>query len=189
MADAHLEHMRQRALDNRQLAERLITGMSVAQLGWNPAPRSWSPIEVLEHLNNAAEKYQRLIQGCIERSREHKLHDAGDFRPGWFQGWLIKQLEPKPKSRALPAPSAFRPVAGSQVDPRIRDRFFELSDSLCGLLGDAEGVSLSRVRFPSPISPLVRFNLGESFWLLVAHEHRHLLQIQRICSHPQYPRS
>lgn len=188
MANAHLEDMRQRSLHNRSLADGLIGNMSVEQLGWSPAPKSWSPVEVLDHMNNAAEKYHVLVRRTIERSRERGLQDSASFRPGWLQRWFVNQIEPKANTRPLPAPGAFRPIVRQSVDTHIRDRFFELCNSLQELLSEADGVALTKLRFASPVSPLLRFNLGEAFWLLVAHEHRHLLQIQRLCANPQYPR-
>ena len=189
MANQHLVEMRQRAWTNRAVADKLVANMSVGQLGWSPAPKSWSPIEVLEHLNGAAEKYHGLIHDALVRSRERGLQDDRSFRAGWLQRWFINQIEPKPQMRKLSAPSAYRPARGLPVDARSRDRFFELCDSLQELLGEAEGASISGVRFGSPVTPLLRLNVGEALWMLVAHEHRHLLQIQRICAHPKYPNS
>ena len=189
MANAHLADIRQRALNNRALAESLVADMSVEQLGWSPTPKSWSPVEVLEHLNSAAEKYHALIHNAIAGSRGRGLRDDGEWRTGWLQRWFVNQIEPKPKMRPLPAPGSFVPAPGRPVDTRSRDRFFELGESLQDLLGEAEGVSISKVRLGSPITPVLRFNIGEAVWLLVAHEHRHLLQIQRVCAHPQYPSS
>jgi len=188
MANAHLEEMRQRSTSNRAMAETLVKPMSTEQLGWCPAPKSWSAVEVLEHLNSASEKYLALIRKTLARSRQRRRVDDGAFRSGWLQRWFINQIEPRPAMRRLSAPGAFRPVTGQPVDPRSRDRFFALSTSLQELLVEADGLSLSQPRFASPVTPLLRFNVGEAFWMLVAHEHRHLLQIQRICDNPHYPR-
>ncbi len=82
-----------------------------------------------------------------------------------------------------------RAIHGGEADCALRDHFFKGTDTLMNLLREADDVNLSKVRFGSPITPLLRFNIGEAFWLLVAHENRHLLQIQRICAHTNYPRT
>jgi hypothetical protein len=187
MTNPHLDRMRTRARDNRSLADSLLTPMIPEQLGWRPAPRSWSAIEVLEHLNRAAEGYLERIQRALDTSRRRRLVDDGRFRAGWVQSWFIRQVEPRADMRRLPAPGAFRPVERASVDESIRERYFECNDLLLQLMLEADGVHLYRVRFASPITPLLRFNLGEAFWMLVAHEARHLQQIQRIAASPGYP--
>jgi hypothetical protein len=187
MANPHLDRMRERARSNRRAAESLVARMTPEQLGWRPAASSWSAIEVLEHLNRVAAGYHARIQRAIETCRHRNLVDDGGFRTGWLQRWFIRQLEPRPHQRRLPAPRAFRPVQRACVDESVRDHFFELSDRSLQLLGEADGVHLHRMRFSSPVTPLLRFNLGEAFWVLVAHEDRHLQQVQRIRSGPGFP--
>jgi len=187
VANPHLEQMRQRVTDNRVLADRLVSPLVPEQLGWRPAPGAWSTIEVLEHLNRTAAGYHKGIQRMIEASRRRNLLDDGTFRPGRLQRWFIGQLEPRPGMRRLPAPGPFRPQPSAHVDESIRERYFELNDVLLRLVTEADGVLLHRVRCASPITPLLRFNLGEAFWLLVAHDARHLTQIQRILASPGYP--
>jgi hypothetical protein len=187
MQNPHLQNLQARAHENRVLAQDLLRDLSPSQLAWNPAPKSWNALEVLDHINNAAEKYFAGIRQTIEQTRARALRDSGAFRPGFLQGRFIQMLEPKPGARALPAPGRFVPQKRHEADCAVRDRFFENADALQQLLGEADGLHLSKVRFASPVTPLLRFNLGEAFWLLVAHENRHLLQIQRIRSHPGFP--
>jgi hypothetical protein len=187
MGTAHLHGLQLRARNNRTLAENLLGGMTAQQMAWNPAAKSWNTLEVLDHLNLAAEKYFELIQKTVARTRARGLGAAESFRPGFLQGRFIQMLEPKPGARALPAPSGFCPLSKGEADYELRERFFKNTDTLQTLLQEAEDVNLSKVRFASPVTPLLRFNIGEAFWLLVAHESRHLLQIQKICAHSSYP--
>jgi hypothetical protein len=43
---------------------------------------------------------------------------------------------------------------------------------------EADGHDLG-VGFSSPVSPLIRLNLGDAFRVLVVHCHRHLGQVER----------
>ena len=187
MGDTHLQEIRLRAHNNKALAEGLLGEMTVQQMAWSPAPQSWNALEVLDHVNRAAEEYFELIQKAVVRTRARHLLAADSFRPGFLQSRFIRLLEPKPGSRRLPAPGKFHPQNKGEADGELLDRFFENADTLQTLLHEADGVHLSKVRFASPVTPLLRFNIGEAFWLLVAHENRHLLQIQRICAHTGYP--
>ena len=189
MGNTHLQEIALRARNNKTLAESLLGDMTTQQMAWNPAPDSWNALEVLDHLNSAAEQYFELIQKTVDRTRARGLVATDSFRPGFLQSRFIQLLEPKPGSRALPAPGKFRPKSKGEADCGLRDRFLANTDALQTLLREADGVHLSKVRFASPATPLLRFNIGEAFWLLVAHENRHLLQIQRICAHEGYPRT
>jgi hypothetical protein len=44
-----------------------------------------------------------------------------------------------------------------------------------------------RTRTTSPISPLIRLNLGDCFTILVVHAQRHLGQIDRLRGRSDYP--
>ena len=187
MGSSHLQEIQRRARNNTTLAEGLLRDMSPEQLAWNPAAKSWNALEVLDHLNSSAEQYFERIEPAIEQTRARGQLDRGSFRAGFFQGRFIQMLEPKPGTRSLPAPKRFCPPDRSAADCALRERFFENADSLQALLRQADGLHLSKVRFASPVTPLLRFNIGEAFWLLVAHENRHLLQIQRIRTHPDFP--
>lgn len=57
--------MRQRAADNRRLAEDLVSPLIPEQLGWRPAAGAWSGIEVLDHLNRTATGYQAGIHRVL----------------------------------------------------------------------------------------------------------------------------
>jgi hypothetical protein len=48
------------------------------------------------------------------------------------------------------------------------------------LLDRAEPLPWTRLRFGSPVNPLLRLNLGDGFLVMVAHAERHVGQIDRL---------
>jgi hypothetical protein len=50
-------------------------------------------------------------------------------------------------------------------------------------------VDLNRIKVRSPITPLVRFNLGDALTLQVVHAQRHLAQARRVREHAEFPQA
>ena len=54
-------------------------------------------------------------------------------------------------------------------------------------LEDAHGLDLRRARVVSPITRLLRLNLGAAFALIASHNRRHLWQARQVREHPSFP--
>jgi hypothetical protein len=152
-------------------------------LGWAPPAGGWSIGQVLEHLTVAADSY--LIP--MRRLVEDGLAAAGAgadplWRPSLMGGFLAKSLR---GARKLPAPRAYipdllpRPNVIEEFRGRLRDTAL--------LLARARPLDWTRIRLASPISRLIRLNLGDCFTISVAHARRHLGQMERIRAQPGFP--
>ena len=53
----------------------------------------------------------------------------------------------------------------------------------------AKGIDLRRNKVTSPVSKLIRINLGDALLILVVHSQRHLQQIARVRAHPDFPKA
>jgi hypothetical protein len=65
-------------------------------------------------------------------------------------------------------------------DLSVIDRFFTVHSRFLTVLKVAEGRDLSSVKVKSPLSGLIRYNLGDAMELVVGHAERHLRQIEAI---------
>ena len=104
------------------------------------------------------------------------------WRPSFMGRLLVHSLR---SPRKLPAPRMYRPAP----DPRARvvDQFMLRQRELVELLNASAGLDWRRVRTASPVSPLIRLNLGDCFTVLVVHAQRHLGQIERLESRADFP--
>ena len=168
--------------------EEFAGGLSEAQLNWRPGEGRWSVAECLDHLlvTNA------LYLGCMERAI-HRAHAKGKSaeesthsRNTIFGGFIIRTLKGG-RAKAVPAPRMFSPA--SDITPGIVDRFVKSQVRLTEAMHDAEGLHLDRVKFGTPVSALLRANLGEAFELLVLHEARHLDQAEEVIATDGFPAS
>ena len=73
--------------------------------------------------------------------------------------------------------------------PLELERYRAGQDVMVGLVSDAAGVGLNRTRLASPVSPLLRINLGDAFSVCLAHGRRHMDQIRRLRSLPDFPKA
>jgi hypothetical protein len=76
----------------------------------------------------------------------------------------------------MPAPRPYR--VGPQARANVVDEFLGTVRRIGELMRRADGHDL-RVGLASPVSPLLRMNVGDAFRILVVHAHRHLAQVER----------
>lgn len=162
-----------------------VDGLSSEQLSWSPDEASWSILQCLEHLNKSAQLSMPAIDLAIETARDKGLQPQPVYRYGRFESWFLRWLEPPVKLR-VKAPQKFIPPTTLPED-EVKKEFLRLKGVLRDRIARADDVDLARARFRSPAIPLVRFSLGVAFFLLQAHERRHLWQVRQIAARPEFP--
>lgn len=157
--------------------ERRILPLSVDQLRWRPRSGRWSIAACLNHLNRTFGFYLPKIQDALHGDR-HMKNGEHQLRFAESEEKFLRQMEP-PIVVPMNAPSVVLP--GSAVDPdEVVDQFPYLrtrfADTIRWITDVDAGLSI-----PGSIHPPVE-SLGGVIALLVAHERRHLWQIQQILS-------
>ncbi len=157
---------------------RLTQDLSEEQLHRSPPEGGWSIAQVFEHLIVAHWMYLERMRAAIEQARaQGDESGASEWRPSLAGRFLIPAVGPQVTRKAT-APRIWRPV--SQPRPRVVEEFLRTQDELQELLHAAERLDLNRVRTSSPVSRLIRLNLGDCFMILTVHAQRHLQQVERI---------
>jgi len=151
-----------------------VTGLLAAKFVEVPPDGGWSVAQVFEHLCIANRSYLDGPLPPAVREAERRGRWTGEWRPSLIGGWLTRSLVEG--ARPMPAPRAYR--AGPAPRANVVDEFLASVRSLAELMRRADGHDL-RVGMASPVSPLVRMNLGDAFRILVVHSHRHLAQVER----------
>lgn len=160
------------ALDARTRAA--VAGLDPATLARRPAPDAWSIAEVFEHLCLSHAHYRDRIAAAIARSRARR-EPARPWRASWVGGFLVRSLDERTGTRPLPAPRVFRPLT-----PRdgVIDAYLATLAEVRANLRACDGLDLQPT-FASPVSPLLRINLGDALAVLVTHGERHVGQVER----------
>jgi DinB superfamily len=159
-------------------AERLCAGLSPEQLAWNPVRGKWSIAQNLAHLRTTTEVFLPAVDAAIEKSRHLQAHSEGPFRLCLRGRILVSQMESRSLFK-LRAPRKLKPRLAESPTLEL-DHFLAVHAALRQRLQDAEGLDLTALRFPSPLTRCIRVNLLEFFSAFNAHSRRHLRQANRV---------
>lgn len=170
---------------NSVTARELIRDLSEPQLNWKPAPDKWSIAQCLDHLAVTSGKFGSYFTDALARGRRKwPVKSPPVYRPSFVGGWLIKQVEPQ-TGRNLPAPKVFRPSASEIRD--AAEKFLQQQTRFLEFVRQTEGIDYNKTRLRSPVTPLMRYSLGDAFVVTVLHEQRHLGQARRVRETPGFP--
>ena len=175
--------LEERAREVRASSEaitKLRAELSYLQLGWRPPDGGWSIAQVFEHLIISDVSYLERMRELVE----HGKRGNTPWKPTFGGGLLIKTVSPTSKRKSR-APRIYRPPA----EPRahVVEAYLALRTTFLDIIARADGVDLRRNRMVSPVTPLIRPNLGDAIMVLTVHTQRHLLQIERIRANPGFP--
>jgi len=161
------------ALDSRVLA--LET--DPALFDWQPPEGGWTIAQVFEHLCVANEDYLMAIQPALNRRSDGVPGSfaATPWRPSLAGRLLVRSLE---SPRKLRAPRRWQPSPTAR--PNVTAEFVARQRRIEELIERSTAHDWQRVRLASPVSSLIRMNVGDAFTILVAHAERHFQQIERI---------
>jgi len=170
------------AADTRAIA--LAKDLTIAQLNWKPRPGAWSVGQCLEHLCISNEVYVGPLVSSLGRP---PTGPVDEITPGWFGRWFIRTyIEPTTQQKRARAPAKITPVA-TQIDSSILDRFIASNASVRDVIRRAQEHDVNRVRFRNPFVPVIRFTVGTGLQIIARHNHRHLLQAERVRAAPDFP--
>ena len=155
--------------------QRALSNLSVSHFTAFPPDGGWSVAQVFEHLCIANGDYlKRTLPEGVAQARQSR-HGIRDWRPSLLGGLLIASMRETSLTR-LPSPKPWR--VGQAVRAEVVEVFLsgiaQLRDHVRALEGSDLWVGVS-----SPLSPLLRMNIGDACVILVEHTHRHLAQVER----------
>ncbi|MBL7952998.1 MAG: DinB family protein [Flavobacteriales bacterium] len=146
-----------------------------------PAPERWSVAEVLEHMNLSSGHYLRRVQR-IYAGRKEGIRKSENYVPGSFGERSVRAMRPDAQGRItwrMRTLWLFEPRTDRVVGHASLDRFVNVIDGFIDVLQIARDHGWEGPRVTSTLGPLLRFKLGDAIRFPVAHQERHMLQIQR----------
>lgn len=162
-----------------------IEGLDAAQLNWQPGPRSWSVLQVLEHLSVTAELYLPLLRHAISGGVVAGQRSSDAPRAGWIERLFLKSLGSNVK---LKAPGVVKIRGASDLDPDTTlGRWIGTHNELAEEAHRGRDLDPNRIRITSPLFSLLQLKLGVAFNVLIVHERRHLGQVQRVMAEGEFP--
>lgn len=173
--DTYIERLLRENDEVISRAEGLTRGLDERQIAWQPPEGGWSIGQVYEHMVVANESYLARIRALVAAPDARRAAADADWRPSLAGRLLVNSFRSPRKQRA---PRMYRPAP--QPRPNVVAAFVRQHRELARLLHAARGLDLRRIRTTSPVSAIIRLNLGDCFPILIVHAQRHLGQIERL---------
>lgn len=162
----------------------LLNKLSLEQLNWKPSPKAWSVAECIAHLLIVFEKYEPAVNQALLKATHQE--ESKFYKPTLLGKIFLNFVKPNHKVK-IPAPSALRPTQ-SHYDLDIVKKYFAYLHKVKEFMQASKGKNLNKIKIPSSVSKLIRFNLGDYFKIEVWHNLRHFQQILRVCNEPDFPK-
>lgn len=185
---AQLDRLKQSIAVTRAAAEEMRRQLTPGLLQYAPGDGGWTVGQVFEHLILSHGLYRERLQAIITKASVPQ--DSGEpasdhaWKPSWFGGMLARAVTAPSKRRA---PRIFVPPPQPRAD--VIGVFLKCQGETAALLDASARLKWQKMRLSSPVSALIRMNLGDVFTILIDHDARHFRQIERIRSGAGFPSS
>lgn len=166
-----IAQQRARAEELRQLP--------IESLHQRPEPKRWSVAEVFEHMNLSSGHYLDRLQR-IYASPSRRTTRNSTFEPGRWGEMGVKAMRPDANGRIswhMKTLWMFEPKSARTVGYASLDRFVEMLDGFTKILQEAREKGWEGPRVTSTLGPLLRFKVCDAIRFPIAHQERHMLQI------------
>lgn len=161
------------------LEANAVSQLPASVLQQQPAPGSWSAIQVLAHLNFYSRHYNTAIEAGLHR---HTTTPSATYKPGWLGNYFTGMMMPGKDSRIgnkMSAPKTAIPAPMPPTDATLQE-FLQHQHHLLTLLQLAATAHLGNIRIPTSLSSFITLKLGDTFRFVVAHEQRHFVQLAAV---------
>jgi len=150
--------------------------LSIEQLNWKSNPDSWSILECIEHLNLYSQFYIPEIELKIQDSKSK--HEA-TFKSGMLGNYFSKAMLLREKLNKMKTFKDKNPV-GSKLEPSVLENFIDFQKKTLDLLNQSNKVSLNKTKTNITISSWLKLKLGDTFRVVIYHNHRHIVQAENV---------
>ncbi len=153
----------------------------LASLEATPLQGSWTTGQHLFHLNFYASFYTEAIEACLDQA---KSPARPNFKSGWLGNYFTQIIGPAEgdtelKTKMKSPDNAVPPISDTLDVFAELEAYLGFQHRLLYLLQRAQQVDLGAHRVPISISRFIRLKLGDTFRFVIAHQERHLQQLER----------
>ncbi|HUS19331.1 MAG TPA: DinB family protein [Terriglobales bacterium] len=154
-------------------ARKMLTEFDEASLKQRPPSGGWCAVECVVHLSLTTANYESIFQDGFGRAVKGSEPYRRDLK-GRLLAWI---MEP-PYKHGVKTRENFEPVNVASAR-QVLTEFLESQKMMFARLERANGLALDKVKVASPFKQSVTYNLFSLFWILAAHQRRHLWQAQQ----------
>lgn len=170
---AILEEWTARNVRSLERLKKAVEGKSEAELNQQPNPKTWSPLQVIEHLVKSNADYLKTIEAALPQAQP--AGESAEVRFTFIGSRIAYQAGPQGNA---PAPPNLRPRTTS-VPYSLLAEWEAQQQQILALLERAKGKDLSGTRVRNPLIKIISMNLADCFSILTGHTERHVGQIEQ----------
>ncbi|MCX7877314.1 MAG: DinB family protein [Ignavibacteria bacterium] len=156
----------------------LLSNISDKKFNNRASDKTWSVAECVDHLIITGYEYSQLFERALNETLEKEYFLNGKLKGSWIGRRFAKSLEPPPGIR-LKSPVRWKPATGISKS-KVSNAIIQLQDRWIELIEKSDGLDISRVKYSSPVTKLIRFTAYDMIIINLAHQRRHLWQIRNI---------
>lgn len=158
---------------------RLVAGLTEAQFHAPPPDGGWSIAHCIEHLVLTGQAYLANWELAIATAGIREAPRTARTKTySWWQRTVLRYAENASKLR-LKAPARSVPYTRRSMERTI-GLFVNMHAEMARRVAGVPELDAARISMPSPFVSWLRYPIGFSFDLVLAHERRHLVQIGRV---------
>ena len=156
--------------------------LSSEEYNWKSHPKKWSVQEVIKHLSLVYDKYLDNFEKAIESAPDFHSDERTKTQRTIMGRLSIYSMKPKGNKRSFKMKTFdfFTPlVENENIDSTISE-FLDKKEKFNTLLKRARLKNLKNIKMPTSLGEKMKFYVPECFEFIIAHEERHLIQIDEI---------
>lgn len=167
--------------DQLKFFEETFQGQQMEHCFRHPAPGAWSAIDCIVHLNLSMDITQDEIDRRISNAINKGQKPNENYRPGFLGQRFARFLAPRDGDvrRRIKTFKRFQPQVKPGTEDLVLEGFRQRIDRLSNQVEKSKLVDLNRCRTNSTFGPIVKFKLGDTFPIILAHNDRHLFQARK----------
>ncbi|GMR25725.1 MAG: hypothetical protein BMS9Abin39_1047 [Ignavibacteria bacterium] len=159
--------------------------LTETQINWKPSERKWSIGECLAHLVVTHKLYNTKISK-LQTKFKQSVGGSSMFKHTFFGRMILKYVDPDSKKRSKTF-KIFKPEA-RKIDTNIINSFCEEVETMISFAEKLNGADLTKLKFSSPATNLLKMNLGDALLINLYHDKRHLNQAKKVLNESDFPK-
>lgn len=174
-----LEHLIVRSNKTANFIKDHLGSLDDSILRQKPNQKSWSLLEIIEHLNLVYDKYLENLEHVISEA------PAGNHEESFYQTTVLGKLsiysmKPKKRKRRFKMKTFdfFTPEYDQLDTQRVLKDFFHNKVTFNSLIDLARKKDLKGLKVPTALGDKIRFYIPECLDFIISHEERHKIQLE-----------
>ena len=167
--------------DQLKFFEETFQNQSWDRCRHNPAPGAWNALQCIQHVNMTLDFMIDAIDKGMEKALAAGQQPSEKYRPGFIATRFARLLAPQDGDvkRKVKTSKKFQPEVPAGTEAEVLEGFRTRMERVRQQVETSQKVDLNKCRVNSTISSLLKFKLGDSFPILLAHNERHIFQARK----------